>query len=61
MDVRVCVCVCVCVNKIKYQNMDVRCWPPSISTALTKQRWRSGVHLSLGTGDRTYGLTPLPP
>ena len=42
------------------EKMIVRCWPPSISTALTKQRWRSGVHLSRGTGDRTYGLTPPP-
>lgn len=34
-------------------------WPPSLSTAWTKQRWRSGVHLSLGTLDLAYGLTPL--
>jgi len=33
--------------------INLRCWPPRISTAWTKQRWRSGVHLSRGTGDRT--------
>ena len=35
--------------------------PPSLSTAWRKQRWRSGVHRSLGILDRTYRLTDPEP
>lgn len=47
-------------NCIKSKNLYLLSCPPSLSTAWAKQRWRSGVHLSLGFLDRTYGLTPDP-
>jgi hypothetical protein len=47
------------VKCLYIQNLraNLRSSPPSLSTACTKQWWRSGVQRSLGIFDRTQGLT----
>jgi hypothetical protein len=39
---------------------NVLCWPPRQSMACTKLRWRSALHLILGSLDRMYRLTTVP-
>jgi hypothetical protein len=53
---------------MKRRKENVLCWPPRQSMACRKLRWRSALHLILGSLDRMYRLTtapflplPLPP
>jgi hypothetical protein len=46
---------------LELENGNVLSGPPRQSTARTKLRWSSLVHLSLGTVDLLYRLVAAPP